>query len=107
MQPSFRPAKLGDAAPTVKSITSTLLDLPPSCVEFAPCRQEYLVVGTYYLEQNDEHEGRNRHAEQTRSGSLILFRLQGHNLYDFVNSPSELFHVLGQLPLTSLPNLTS
>ena len=88
MQLSLRQAGSDDVAPSINSITSKLLDLPPSCVEFAPCQQEYFVIGTYYLEPNDEHEESNREAQQARRGSLILFRLQGHNLYDFAHSPS-------------------
>lgn len=83
MQLSLRQAGSDEPAPSFKSTTRTQLDLPPSCIEFAPGQQEYFVVGTYHLESKDEHEAENREAEQTRSGSLILFHLQGDNLYDY------------------------
>lgn len=73
--------------PCIPSIAHVVLDLPPSCMEFAPAGllQDYFVVGTYHLESSDDgkvHEGGEKWdepaaAKQVRSGSLILFRLQG------------------------------
>lgn len=71
----------------ITSIAHVLLDFPPSCIEFAPAGllQDYFVVGTYRLESSDD--GKNREGveegedpaavQQVRSGSLMLFRLQG------------------------------
>ena len=74
---------------TVSSISITL-DSQPSCLEFSCHNSEYFVVGTYVLEENqssvpDVRETLQRdklsRPKQNRSGSLMLFRLQGHNLY--------------------------
>ncbi|MCJ1462781.1 hypothetical protein MMC07_001384 [Pseudocyphellaria aurata] len=73
--------------PCIPSIAHVVLELPPSCIEFSPAGplQDYFVVGTYHLESSDDgkvHEGEEKCDEpaatkQIRSGSLILFRLQG------------------------------
>lgn len=73
---------------TISSLRSLTLDLPPSCVEFWPAHPEYFVVGTYFLENEDEtdhaevsgkqetgEQNGNRQKAQHRTGSLILFRL--------------------------------
>ena len=74
---------------TVSSISVTL-DSQPSCLEFSCHHPEYFVVGTYVLEERQssepdgseelEQDGISR-PKQNRSGSLMLFRLQRHNLY--------------------------
>lgn len=73
--------------PRISSFAHVVLDLPPSCMEFAPAGllQDYFVVGTYYLESsedgNDREGGQERDepaaVQQVRSGSLMLFQLQG------------------------------
>lgn len=73
--------------PRIPSIAHMVLDLPPSCMEFAPAGllQDYFVVGTYHLESSNDGKDRQgaeegdepAAAQQVRSGSLILFRLQG------------------------------
>jgi diphthamide biosynthesis protein 7 len=71
----------------IKSETSTILDLPPSAVAFCPSHPEFYVVGTYFLHPKEE-EGNNdktsnsedsssNEAPQKRTGTLILYRLQG------------------------------
>ena len=74
---------------TVSSI-SIILDSQPSCLEISYHNPEYFVVGTYVLEerQSSEPDGSETlkqdeisRPKQNRSGSLMLFRLQGHNLY--------------------------
>ena len=74
---------------TVSDISITL-DSQPSCLEFSCHNPEYFVVGTYVLEaqQDSEPDGSEAleqdeisRSKQNRSGSLMLFRLQGHNLY--------------------------
>ena len=74
---------------TISSISITL-DSQPSCLEFSRHNPEYFVVGTYVLEESQRSESDGRETsnqneisrpKQNRSGSLILFRLQGNNLY--------------------------
>ncbi|KAJ9665194.1 hypothetical protein H2201_004668 [Coniosporium apollinis] len=75
---------------SVSSLRSLTLDLPPSCVGFWPARPEYFVIGTYFLENEDEadlteasgtqetrEQNGNRQKGQHRKGSLMLFRLDG------------------------------
>jgi diphthamide biosynthesis protein 7 len=76
-----------------KSLISTTLDLPPSCIEFSPIHPELFVVGTYNLEKqetdnDDEWEDVDGPAQtatakkpQERNGSLILFKLENDELY--------------------------
>lgn len=58
----------------IKSKTQTILDLPPSCLEFSPDSDRYFIVGTYFLEPDNYRAGRIE-TVQARSGSLILFHL--------------------------------
>ena len=71
-----------DGVPAVQSITSVVVDLPPSCMDFSPVNSEYFIVGTYSLNSN-EPKGSE---PQERSGSLILYRREGEKLY--VNGPN-------------------
>ncbi|CAD0018561.1 unnamed protein product [Aureobasidium pullulans] len=75
---------------SINSIQSLILDLPPSCIEFCPVARDYFVVGTYFLEKKEqeassEHTTENNNDEeseevekrpQTRTGSLILFKVE-------------------------------
>lgn len=79
-----------DVEEATASIISITLDSQPSCLEFSCHNPEYFVVGTYVLEdhQSLEPDGNETleqyeisRPKQNRSGSLMLFRLQGHNLY--------------------------
>lgn len=73
--------------PNISSIAHAVIDLPPSCMEFAPAGplQDYFIVGTYHLESSDDGKDRKGEEEwdepaavqQVRSGGLMLFRLQG------------------------------
>lgn len=73
-------------SPRISSIAHIVLDLPPSCMEFAPAGllQDHFVVGTYHLESTHDGKDRERGEEedqpdsvnQVRSGSLMLFQLQ-------------------------------
>ncbi|KAF2234038.1 WD40 repeat-like protein [Viridothelium virens] len=61
------------------------LDLEPSCVAFAPDDTDHFVVGTYHLNSKTEKSDNSNAQDtpslpQSRSGSLILYRLQGENL---------------------------
>jgi diphthamide biosynthesis protein 7 len=75
---------------SISSIQSLILDLPPSCIEFCPTSRDYFVVGTYFLEKKeqdvgveidagdeDETSGDTDKKPQTRTGSLILFKVEG------------------------------
>lgn len=76
---------------TLESIASTqslTLELPPSCAQFCPAHPEYLVVGTYSLQIEDEaatnlmvQDGYVATPKpQSRSGSLVVFKLTGDEL---------------------------
>ncbi|KAI9796444.1 MAG: hypothetical protein M1825_000623 [Sarcosagium campestre] len=65
----------------IKSLATLILDLPPSCIEFSPLHPDYLVVGTYYLDQHDtqniaDNSKGSQKTLQQRSGSLILCRIR-------------------------------
>ncbi|KAM4057970.1 hypothetical protein HRG_011078 [Hirsutella rhossiliensis] len=59
---------------TLVSKASLTLELPPSCLQFSPSNSAYFLVGTYNLHQQDAAAG----APQGRDGSLIVFRIDGH-----------------------------
>ncbi|TQS35041.1 hypothetical protein Golomagni_04550 [Golovinomyces magnicellulatus] len=70
----------------VAVLLSKTLDLPPSCLEFVPRNKnqtaEHFIVGTYHLQHENglvQHDSNESH-EQSRMGSLILFRLHGRSL---------------------------
>jgi diphthamide biosynthesis protein 7 len=78
---------------SINSIQSLILDLPPSCIEFCPVARDYFVVGTYFLEKKEQDAGVEDAAEdeeqksedvdktpQTRTGSLILFKVEGDEM---------------------------
>ena len=88
--PGLDTAQVEDVEEATVSSISITLDSQPSCLEFSCHHPEYFVVGTYVLEehQSSESDGskkleqdENSRPKQNRSGSLMLFRLQGHNLY--------------------------
>ena len=74
----------------ITSIRSLTLDLPPSCIAFCPTLPQCFVVGTYFLHpeeeqqsaaaQDDEVTSADEDVQQKRSGSLILFRLEGDEM---------------------------
>ncbi|KAK5116914.1 hypothetical protein LTR62_006635 [Meristemomyces frigidus] len=62
----------------IPSLSTLTLGLPPSCISFSPKYPEYFVVGTYHLHpQKSGEEG----AAQQRSGSLLLYKLTGDDMY--------------------------
>jgi diphthamide biosynthesis protein 7 len=78
---------------SIDPIKSLILDLPPSCIEFCPVARDYFVVGTYFLEKKEQdasvedaavdEEEKSEDVEekpQTRTGSLILFRIEGDDV---------------------------
>jgi diphthamide biosynthesis protein 7 len=78
---------------SINSVKSLILDLPPSCIEFCPVARDYFVVGTYFLEKKEQNVNVEDAAEdeeqksedvdktpQTRTGSLILFKVEGDEM---------------------------
>jgi diphthamide biosynthesis protein 7 len=73
---------------SISSIQSLILDLPPSCIEFCPVAPDYFVVGTYFLEKKEQDAANDGEEEskdvdkkpQTRTGSLILFKVEGDEM---------------------------
>ncbi|KAI5209884.1 WD40 repeat-like protein [Aureobasidium subglaciale] len=87
----------------ITSIQSLILDLPPSCIEFCSIARDYFVVGTYYLEKKEEQDTSTENivdddnAEkneevvkkpQTRTGSLILFKIEGDEVKQISTTPT-------------------
>ncbi|KAF2027441.1 WD-40 repeat-containing protein-like protein [Setomelanomma holmii] len=70
----------------IASLRSTVLDLPPSCIEFCPSAPQYAVIGTYNLEKQDEQKDQDTEADQgqktsqQRNGSLILIEVIGDDV---------------------------
>ncbi|RDW73746.1 hypothetical protein BP5796_07188 [Coleophoma crateriformis] len=77
----------------ITHLCSTVLDLPPSCIEFSLEAPQYFVVGTYNLQREEpgdegetgdgDEDGVNDRVEkkqQSRDGSLIVFKLDGETL---------------------------
>lgn len=76
--------------PVISSITYTILESPPSCIEFSPLAPDLFVVGTYSLDPDASSDATTISAAeeeafipavQSRSGSVILFRLDKNKLY--------------------------
>ena len=71
---------------SITPISKVVLDLPPSCIEFVPWQKdlrsnrEWFVVGTYELQKEDFDETKSA-GPQSRSGSLVLFRLRDGEAY--------------------------
>lgn len=85
---------------TISSSQSMQLDLPPSCIEFCPVHPSYFLVGTYNLQKEEGDDGdagdlgeskdkgededtekyeveqEEGQMSQSRTGSIIVFRLQ-------------------------------
>ncbi|KAH0369902.1 WD40 repeat-like protein, partial [Aureobasidium melanogenum] len=85
----------------ITSIQSQILDLPPSCIEFCPASHDYFVVGTYFLEKKEqdasvenaagEEEEKSEDTDkkpQTRTGSLILFKVEGDEVKQISTTPT-------------------
>ena len=71
---------------SITPLSKVVLDLPPSCIEFVPWQKdlhsngEWFVVGTYELQKEAFDETKST-GPQTRSGSLVLFRLKDGEAY--------------------------
>ncbi|KAI1332190.1 hypothetical protein F5Y16DRAFT_407505 [Xylariaceae sp. FL0255] len=72
----------------IASLHSSILDLPPSCIEFCPAHLDYFVVGTYNLHEDESSKGVDNELDseesaapsstskpQSRNGSLLVFQL--------------------------------
>ncbi|KIW05676.1 uncharacterized protein PV09_03539 [Verruconis gallopava] len=61
---------------TIASTSTTILDLPPSCIEVCPWDQSVIAVGTYHLEKKDDAEPCAGHnpSIQKRRGSILIFQ---------------------------------
>jgi len=77
------------AMTSIKSTYRSELPLPPSCVAFFPLDPKYFVVGTYYLERNEdqgeedtsaENESRQEPKSQSRHGTLIVNEIRGDEM---------------------------
>lgn len=63
----------------IKSQKSLILDLSPSCIEFAPVHHDFFILGTYQLE-TERDKDKAESSKQTRIGSLMLFETTGQDL---------------------------
>lgn len=75
---------------SIRSLQTTVLDTPPSCVEYLPSDQAFLVIGTYHLhagadrtEDSCANAGQAINHLQSRSGSLVLLKSRGNNMYAY------------------------
>ncbi|KAL8797523.1 MAG: hypothetical protein Q9195_000339 [Heterodermia aff. obscurata] len=63
----------------INSLTTYILEKPPSCIEFLPLDHNFCVIGTYCLDTGDGQEECPRETDQatnvaqSRNGSLIFF----------------------------------
>ncbi|KAI5244930.1 WD40 repeat-like protein [Aureobasidium subglaciale] len=87
---------------SITSIQSLILDLPPSCIEFCSVARDYFIVGTYYLEKkeqnvstedvveedDDEKSEEVNKKQQTKTGSLILFKIEGDEVKQISTIPT-------------------
>lgn len=64
---------------SITSEKSTVLDIPPSATAFCPSHPEFYVVGTYFLHRNEDGQEPSD-GPQKRTGTLILYRLEGTEL---------------------------
>ncbi|KAK0255044.1 hypothetical protein B0A54_05868 [Friedmanniomyces endolithicus] len=96
---------------SISSTRSLTLDLPPSCIAFCPTQPHLSIVGTYHLHDNrttthkptpsatdadeaaDDQDDTAQPA-QTRSGSLILYELNGDEILPIATSPTPDFAIL-------------
>ena len=74
---------------SVSSTHKSELPLPPSCVAFFPFDPKIFVVGTYYLERNEDQVSDDASAEnqpqyepklQSRHGTLIVNEIKGDDM---------------------------
>ncbi|KAK1038802.1 hypothetical protein LTR33_016050 [Friedmanniomyces endolithicus] len=95
---------------SISSTRSLTLCLPPSYIAFCPTKPHLFIVGTYHLHDstptneaptppttNDEasdHQDDTSNPSQTRSGSLILYELNGNEIITIATSPTPDFAVL-------------
>ncbi|CRG88199.1 Isoleucine--tRNA ligase [Talaromyces islandicus] len=58
------------------SLTTQILNQPPSCLEFCPDSPDYFIIGTYLLHEDKDDESA---IKQTKTGSLQLWHLDAAN----------------------------
>lgn len=89
---SYEEEEQADEIPRAKSKNCLILDVPPSCLEFSRLAHDVFVVGTYSLHHDEDTgeedksaaggEEEKSSAAQSRSGSLIVYRLNlDYSLY--------------------------
>ncbi|MCJ1399352.1 hypothetical protein MMC11_002554 [Xylographa trunciseda] len=78
-------AEDGESVIKIDSIFTTILEAPPSCIEWSKSAPDICVAGTYSL---IESEGSDE-LGQSRSGSLVLFRLDGKSFTGAI----EIYHL--------------
>ena len=72
---------MASEACVINSLSTYVLEKPPSCIEFLPLDHDFCVIGTYCLDTGDGQEECPRETDQatnviqSRNGSLILFNL--------------------------------
>ena len=80
----------GDSGILIHSITSTVLEAPPSCIEFSTLAPDLFVIGTYSLDADEVadkgttsgiKDEEASHLIQSRRGSLMLFQFKDDTLY--------------------------
>jgi len=75
-----------DGVPTIKSISSLIIDSPPSCLEFSPWQCNVFVVGTYLLEANGKKNAAPS-SQQVRKGSLMVLQVEDDKeMLDYLSS---------------------
>lgn len=79
----------------IKSLKSEVLDLPPSCLEFSTKYPDYFVVGTYYLEKEEELE------DDTSKEKALANELEQLALQDGDVTAKDDLNASGKAPATS------
>ncbi|KAK0384306.1 hypothetical protein NLU13_8394 [Sarocladium strictum] len=104
MPASVLPERKMEGIQPIASSFSSILELPPSCIQFCPAHPDLFVVGTYNLEREEnQSKGDNAVPEsdepsnkpQTRNGSLLVFRINGTEptLIQTVQQPSAVLDI--------------
>ncbi|GAB7340923.1 hypothetical protein MBLNU457_7274t1 [Dothideomycetes sp. NU457] len=86
---------------SISSVYSSQVPIPPSCVAFSPTTPDLFVIGTYYLQKNEnitksEDEADEEPKPQSRNGSLILCKIDGDAITTIqtVATPSALLDLI-------------
>ena len=68
----------GGMSPSVKSIASTVIDAPISCLAFLPKHSSFLAIGTYELQECNDNASSGQ--PQDRSGSIQIAEIKDESL---------------------------